>query len=209
MLPPKNSVYRIYSGSGQRGRGVCFDGGAVFLREAAASHRSVVLPSVLPVLSSSQPPPPGALRARLVEGFAVCVFQGASVLGIQRLSGTLRCRTLWNTLQGHCMGAFCARDGAGRPAASSVCWCFPGADLPLGGGGWARILHFWGDESVGHHLTTITRAVLGCPGLGWVQGDCLPCERGGFPGAEFGDFSRGCSGGRGCPWIVMGVLPTT
>ena len=26
-----------------------------------------------------------------------------------------------------------------------------------------------GDESVGHHLRTITRAVLGCPGLGWVQ----------------------------------------
>ena len=38
-----------------------------------------------------------------------------------------------------------------------------------------------GDGGVAHHLRTIIRAVLGCPDLEWVQGDCLPCERGGFP----------------------------
>ena len=48
-----------------------------------------------------------------------------------------------------------------------------------------------GDESVGHHLRTITRAVLGRPGLGWVQGDCFHADVVVLSGAEFGGFWRG------------------
>ena len=49
-----------------------------------------------------------------------------------------------------------------------------------------------GDGGVAHHLRTITRADFDCPGLGWVQGDCVfHANVVVFPGAKFGDFWRG------------------
>jgi hypothetical protein len=60
----------------------------------------------------------------------------------------------------------------------------------VGGGG----LSLDGDGGVAHHLRSITRAVLDCLGLGWLQGDSVfhaGAEFGDFPGAEFGDFWRG------------------
>ena len=45
--------------AGAEGRGVCFDGGAVFLRAAAARHRPAVLPGVPAPIS---PPQPSAVR---------------------------------------------------------------------------------------------------------------------------------------------------
>ena len=49
-----------------------------------------------------------------------------------------------------------------------------------------------GDGGVAHHLTSINRAVLDCPRLGWVQGDCVfHANVVVFPGAEFEDFWRG------------------
>ena len=56
------------------------------------------------------------------------------------------------------------------------------------GGGWAWIVHILGDESVGHHLRTITRAVLGLAGC---RATVFHADVVVFSGAEFGDFWRG------------------
>ena len=101
----------------------------VFLREAAARHRSVVLPSVFPVLFSRQFSSPWRSMRSIGGGIRGLLFSGCVCAGYSAASGTLRCRTPWNILQVHCVGTFCARAGAGRLAASSVFWCFPGADL--------------------------------------------------------------------------------
>jgi hypothetical protein len=73
--------------AGGEGRGSALTAG----RSSCERLLRAIVPSCSQVCSLcsalASPPPPGALRAHLGEGFAVCFFQGASVLGIQRLPG--------------------------------------------------------------------------------------------------------------------------
>ena len=118
---------------GDRGGEEPWRGGRGALGAAAARSQSFVLPGVIPVLGARQTPPP-ALSSLILGRDSLFAFSGCVCAGDSAASGTRRCLTLWHGAQGHFVGALCARGDVGRPA-FNVCWCFPGADhLVLGGG---------------------------------------------------------------------------
>jgi hypothetical protein len=116
------------------------DGGeAGAAKEGELSERLLgeVSPScsqVCSLCSALARPPPPALCALILGRDSLFAFSGCVCAGDSAASGTRRCLTLWHGAQGLFVGALCARGDVGRPA-FNVCWCFPGADhLVLGGG---------------------------------------------------------------------------